>query len=80
MDDPNIFEFDDFRLYLRAWFHSRRGRPSQARFATRVPCAKSLVTDILNGNKSLTRMLTPSFARELKLGRRETRYFETMVL
>lgn len=80
MSDPNIYEFDDYRPYMRAWFAERRGRPSQATFARRAHCAPALVTDILKGKRNLVRERIPTFARELKIQDLAARYFEAMVL
>ena len=54
-DDPSIYDYTDFRAYLRDWFRARDGRPSQSGFARRVPCSAALLSSVINGTRNLGR-------------------------
>lgn len=77
--DPSIFDYTDFRAYLRAWFVARNGRPSQSAFSRRVPCSASLLSSVLHGTRNLGRARAERVAKALKLSEEEREFFLTLV-
>ena len=78
-DDPSIYDYTDFRAYLRDWFRARDGRPSQSGFARRVPCSAALLSSVINGTRNLGRARAERFANVLKHDAAERAYFLDLV-
>jgi len=78
-DDPSIYDYTDFRAYLRDWFRARDGRPSQSGFARKVPCSPSLVSSVISGSRNLGRARAERFANVLKHDAEERAYFLDLV-
>lgn len=79
MSDVDIFRFDDYHAFLKAWFKARRGRPSMRTFAKRVPCAVATVSGVVNGSKKLSARFQGPFKANLKLSDEESDFFDLLV-
>lgn len=81
---PSIFEFLDYREYLRRVYADSKALDK--RFSCRYVASHvgfksaSFFSQILNGRSELTSSMALRFASFLKLDARETDYFECMVL
>jgi uncharacterized protein (TIGR02147 family) len=79
----NVFGYSDYRLFLKDYYESRKR--SHPEFTYRY-IAKSVgfksaghFTQILNGSINLSISMAASFAEFLKLGKKESEYFELLV-
>ena len=79
MTDPSIYQYTDFRAYLRDWFAARQGRPSQNGFARRVPCSPALLSSVLKGTRNLGRARAERVANVLKHDAEQRSYFLDLV-
>jgi len=81
---PNIFEYIDYRRYLRDAYDERRKESSK--FSYRFIAGKvgfsspGFFANVLSGKKDISLKLVLKFAELFKLGRKEREYFETLVL
>lgn len=80
----NIFSFMDYRDYLAAMYaHLKATNPkfSDRYFARQAGLgSSSYMRMVIRGKRSLMPSTASKFSRGLKLGRKETKYFETLVL
>jgi uncharacterized protein (TIGR02147 family) len=80
----NIFEYIDYRRYLRDAYEERR--KENPKFSYRFIAGKAgfsspgFFANVLSGKKDISLKLVLKFAELFKLGRKETEYFETLVL
>lgn len=53
---PNIFEFLDYKPYLRQWISSRPagGRGEKSRMAKKIQCQPAYITQVLNGSAHIS--------------------------
>jgi uncharacterized protein (TIGR02147 family) len=81
---PNIFEYIDYRRYLRDAYEERR--KESAKFSYRFIAGKvgfsspGFFANVLSGKKDISLKLALKFAELFKLNRKEREYFETLVL
>lgn len=81
---PDIFAYNDFRTYLRDWFEWKKG--INPRFSYRVLGEKvgfrspGFFTQILQGKSNMSLEMIHRFATCIGLDRRETDFFEALVL
>ncbi len=80
---PNLFDYSDFRLYLRDWYASERAKGkirSQAELCRKLglPNTRSYFKDILNG-KLLSTSKLKLFIRLLGFDEGQARFFRTLV-
>jgi len=79
----NIFEFTDYREYLKAYFEDRK--KSEPKFSHRWLSQKlglstpNLILLVMQGKRNLTPTVRYRLSEVLKHTRKETRYFEHMV-
>lgn len=76
---PSIYDYTDFRSYLRAWFEAHDGRPSVRGFARRAHCSPSLVSAVLHDRRSLGLERAERWAQLLHLDEEERRYLLALV-
>jgi uncharacterized protein (TIGR02147 family) len=76
-----IFEFDDYKLYLRGWMRSRphRGRGEVLRLAKAIGVHSTLVSQVLNGPKDFTLEQTQALGEHLGLIATESEYLMNLV-
>lgn len=80
----NIFEYTDYRLYLKDAYTERRRESSK--FSYRFIASKvgftspGFFTNVLAGKKDISLKLVLKFAELFKLNRKEKEYFEVLVL
>jgi uncharacterized protein (TIGR02147 family) len=80
----NIFEYIDYRRYLRDAYEERRRE--NPKFSYRFIAGKvgfsspGFFANVLSGKKDISLKLVLKFAELFKLGRKEREYFETLVL
>lgn len=80
----NIFDYIDYRRYLREAYEERR--KESAKFSYRYIAAKvgfsspGFFANVLSGKKDISLKLALKFAELFRLGRKEKEYFETLVL
>ena len=78
-----IFEYDDYRLYLRDYYES--AKQTKRSFTHRSFAAKAglpsptHLTLVMSGERNLTYKTLPKFARGLGLTEQEAEYFENLV-
>jgi len=77
--DPDVYEYVNYRKYLRRWFKIRNGRPSQRGFAMGVGCSPSLVAGVVKGTRNLNGDYLDAFGARLRLGAERRRYFNLLV-
>ncbi len=83
-DPPKIFDFRDYRHYLKAWSHylkhvkkdfTHRWFAEQAGFGS-----QSYFRMVVKGERNLSYATIDKFTKALALGKKESRYFASMVL
>lgn len=79
MSDPRIFDYRDYREWLRDWFVARDGRPSIRGFARRAKCSASLVSAIINGRRDLHTGRAELWARLMDLSDDEQAFLLNLV-
>ena len=81
---PDVFAYNDYRSFLRDWFDWKKG--SNPRFSYRVLAEKvgfksaGFFTQLLQGKTTMSLDLAHRFAECMGLDRRETEFFQAMVL
>jgi uncharacterized protein (TIGR02147 family) len=81
--DTNVFEYSDYRMFLKQYYESRR--KADPRFTYRYVAERvgfksaGHFTQILKGLVNLSVAMASNFAEFLKLGKKESEYFETLV-
>lgn len=80
---PNLFDFDDYRIFLRRFYEYRKHlnpkysfRYFSARIGYRSPCFMQLV---ISGRRNLTADGVARFTKALKLNYHEASYFRSLV-
>jgi len=83
MTRPNIFSYENYRLFLRDWYawmkESRPGFSYRAFSKWAGFASPNHLQLIIQGKRNITRDTLPLFAKTIKLSRRETRCFELLV-
>ncbi|MES2641729.1 MAG: TIGR02147 family protein [Myxococcota bacterium] len=79
MDPVNLFDYTDFRAYMRAWFESRNGRPSIRGFAKRAACSPAAISSVLGGTRDLPPALVEHFCTVAQLDHEQQAYFLELV-
>jgi uncharacterized protein (TIGR02147 family) len=79
VDPINLFEYTDFRAYMRAWFESRNGRPSIRGFAKRAACSPAAISSVLGGTRDLPPPLVEHFCAVAQLDEDQQAYFIELV-
>lgn len=81
---PDIFEFRDYRAYLAATCRHLKATSrsfSHRRFAEKAGFgSQSYFRMVMNGERDISPAAAAKFAAALKLQKRQTRYFEAMVM
>lgn len=77
----SIFEFSDYRAFLRGWIKARpkNGRGELRRMADALNVNPSLLSQALSGSKSLSLEMAAELAEYLSLTDKESDYFLTLV-
>jgi uncharacterized protein (TIGR02147 family) len=83
MADPSIFEYLDYRAFLRAWFAARKAedpRVSRRELSRRAGSSSpGFLTEVMDGDRQLTGPSVAAIARALGLSRAETEFFTALV-
>ncbi len=83
MDTPSVFDFTDYRHYLRAYYQFQKQKTpafSYRYFALRAKINSSgFYKNVMDGKRSLGRGLIVRFSEAMKLRKKEADYFENMV-
>lgn len=80
---PNLFDFDNYRRYLQAYYHYRKA--ANPGFSHRVFARKagyrssSFLKHVMDGKRNLTDTMIVNFAKALDLDAAETRFFRQLV-
>jgi uncharacterized protein (TIGR02147 family) len=77
--DPDIFQYLDYRAWIRDWLAARAGRPSLRGFARRAHCSPSLVSAITKGQRDLDTGRAETFAAAMKLDDAQRSHFVALV-
>ena len=77
----SIYEFPDFRLFLRSWIAAqpKRGHGQGSRIAKALGVSTTMVSQVLGGAKPLSPELAVELCRYLSLDERETDCFFLLV-
>ncbi|HHO54375.1 MAG TPA: TIGR02147 family protein [Deltaproteobacteria bacterium] len=82
MSAPNIYDYLDFRSFLRSWFEARKAeepRFSKRSFARLAgKSSPGLLTEVLNGRQLSPKMVS-AFANAMKLTAPEADFFDALV-
>lgn len=80
---PKIFDYTDYRKYLRDYYTSMKGATtyfSHRYFAQKAGIrSPNFLKNVMEGKKNLTKESTLKFAKALGLRKKEIEYFENMV-
>jgi len=83
MNTPNIFEFTDYRAYLRAFYAAKKKSRSPISYKSIAMKAgfanKGFVYNIFHGTKNLTKTSVMKLSAALGHSRHEAEYFENLV-
>jgi uncharacterized protein (TIGR02147 family) len=80
---PNIFEFTDYRKFIKAYYESHKER--NPHFSFQVFCNnagflnKGFVHNVIHGVKNLSRLSAMKFSQGMRLTRSEADFFENLV-
>ncbi|MBN1128510.1 MAG: TIGR02147 family protein [Chitinispirillaceae bacterium] len=80
---PNIFEYFDYHKYLLDYYNEKKVTDrffSYRYMSRRLGIDAGYLVKVLQGQKNITLSSVPKFAALLKLGKKETKYFELLVL
>ncbi|MFO1519598.1 MAG: TIGR02147 family protein [bacterium] len=81
---PNLFDFMDYRAYLKSWFESAKKTSSSISFRKFSEMAGFKSTNfimlVLQGKRNLSEEAVLKTARALKLNKQETEFFKNLVL
>lgn len=81
---PKVFDYKDYRVFLRDWFQQKKGvQPSfsGALFAKKAGLnSHSLLSMVIRGERNLSPATIRNFSRALEFQNRESQYFEKLVL
>jgi hypothetical protein len=78
--EPQLFQYLDYRAYLRDWLASRAGHPSLRAFARRAHCSPALVSSIIAGKRTLHTDRAEVFATAMKLDAAQTSHLVALVV
>lgn len=76
---PSIYEYLDYRAYLRDWLQFRDGHPSARALARRLKCSPSMLSSVMAGTRDLARPLAERLADGMALVQEERAYFLDLV-
>lgn len=76
---PSIYEYLDYRAYLRDWLSARDGHPSARALARRLKCSPSLLSAVMAGTRDLARPLAEHLTDAMSLAAEERAYFLDLV-
>lgn len=62
---PSILDFEDYRIFLTAWFAVRPMAPSKKTFAERAGCSSATISLVLQGKRNLSHELARKFLETL---------------
>ncbi len=83
MSEVDVFSYQDYRDYLKDFYHHKRhtDRKFSIRFFARRAGLKSenYLKVVMDGNRNLTARNLPKFVKGLGLGRTQAEYFEALV-
>ena len=79
MPDPDIYQYLDYRSFLRDWLTTRAGRPSLRTLARRAHCSAALVSSVVTGTRDLDAGRGETFAAAMKLDADQTAHFVLLV-
>jgi uncharacterized protein (TIGR02147 family) len=83
MTQPSIFDYLDFRAFLRDWFAARKAedpRFSRRELSRRAGSSSpGFLTEVMDGDRQLTGPSVAAIARALELSRSETEFFRALV-
>jgi uncharacterized protein (TIGR02147 family) len=83
MDTLTVFDFTDYRLFLKAYYQFQKQKNpafSHRYFALRAKINSSgFYKNVMDGKRSLGRSLIVRFSEAMKLRKKESDYFESMV-
>ncbi len=65
--DPDVFQYLDYREFIRDWLAARARHPSLRGFARRAHCSPSLVSAIVSGQRDLDTGRAEVFAAAMQL-------------
>jgi uncharacterized protein (TIGR02147 family) len=71
----SIFDFHDYREFLRAWIDSQTGRGASSRLAAAMSISPSMMSLVLRGDKNLSAEQASELVEFLALNDLETDYF-----
>ncbi|MFN7142750.1 MAG: TIGR02147 family protein [Myxococcota bacterium] len=74
-----IYDYTDYRKYLKDWFEERQGRPSVRGFAKKVECSPSLLSSVMGGTRDLAAPLAEKVCAAMGLDAEEKTYFLDLV-
>lgn len=74
-----IYDYTDYRKYLKDWFEERQGRPSVRGFAKKVDCSPSLLSSVMNGSRDLAAPLAEKVVLAMGLDPDEKGFFLDLV-
>ena len=80
---PNIFEYFDYHKYLLDYYNGKKGVDtffSYRYMSRRLGIDAGYLVKVLQGQKNITINSVPRFASLLKLGKKEAKYLELLVL
>lgn len=77
----SIYDFTDFRAYLKAWLAARpkRGRGESRRWAQKLGVSSTMISQVMSGGKPLSLELALELIEALGLSEREGDYFLLLV-
>ena len=78
--EPHLFQYLDYRAFLRDWLASRAGHPSLRGFARRAHCSPALVSSIIGGRRHLDTGRAEVFAATMKLDAAQTSHLIALVV
>ena len=78
--EPDVFQYLDYRAFLRDWFAAHAGRPSVRGFAKRVHCSPSLLSSIMAGKRDVDTGRAEVFAGAMKLDAAQTSHLVALVV
>lgn len=79
MNKPSIYDYTDYRRYLKDWLEASAGRPSLRGFAKKVGCAPSMISSVIAGTRDLRPPLLDRAVDALGLESHERAYFLDLV-
>ncbi len=75
----SIYDYTDYRRYLKDWLEERKGRPSLRGLAKKLGCSPALLSGVLNGVRDISQPLAEKVPEALGLDAEERAYFLALV-